>query len=94
MDFCVLELGANWRNLRAMANPGTSSRRLGEQAKIRYGAIAFWAVVAALMIARVLLLDVSKISPGQGSALTSAPGAVTGAAATLAGRLLPGANAN
>jgi hypothetical protein len=96
MDFCVLDLGLIRRNLRGMSNPGATSRRLGEQEKIRYGAMAFWAVVAALMIARVLLLDVSKISPGQGSALTSipAPAAGSGAAATFASHLAPAVNAN
>ncbi|MGO9357607.1 MAG: hypothetical protein ACLP1D_08005 [Xanthobacteraceae bacterium] len=81
MDFCVLEPGAIWRNLRPMANPGATSPRRGEQRKIRYGAMAFWVVVAALMIARVLLLDVSKIRPGQGSALSSIPTAGTSTAA-------------
>jgi hypothetical protein len=81
MDFCVLEPSAIWRNLRAMANPGPTSPRLGEQQKIRYGAMAFWVLVAALMIARVLLLDVSKIRPGQGSALSSVPTADTSTAA-------------
>lgn len=35
--------------------------------------MAFWAVVVVLMVARVLLVDVSKIRPGQGSALSPQP---------------------
>lgn len=30
---------------------------------VRYGAIAFWTVVAGLILARVLLVDVAKLRP-------------------------------
>jgi hypothetical protein len=74
MDFCILDPWPFWRILRPMANPGVTSKSFGEQDKIRYGAIAFWAVVAVLMIARVLLLDPSRIHPEQGSGLAPTAG--------------------
>jgi len=51
----------------------------GNQSTVRYGAMAFWAVVVVLLVARVLLLDVSKIRPGQGSALSPKPAIDTSA---------------
>jgi hypothetical protein len=36
----------------------------GERGKIFYGAVAFWIVVAGLLTARVLLLDMDKVRAG------------------------------
>jgi hypothetical protein len=54
----------------------------GERNKVRYAAMAFWTIVVVLMAARVLLLDVSKIRPGQGSALSPKPSIDTAAETT------------
>ena len=54
---------------------------VGEHNRIRYGAMAFWAVVVVLLVARVLLVDVSKIRPGQGSGLSPQPAVDTSATA-------------
>ena len=38
-----------------------------------YGAVAFWLVVACLLVARITLLDPSKLHPGYGVFASDAP---------------------
>jgi hypothetical protein len=62
MDIYVLELffafGAFYRLL---INLDLGSCMTDERGRIWYGAVAFWIVVAGLMTARVMLLDLDKI---------------------------------
>ena len=56
------DLGAWAEQTLAAAKPDTRF--------VRYGAIAFWAVVAGLLLARVLLVDVTKLRPEASATVT------------------------
>jgi hypothetical protein len=86
MDFCLLAPMPFRSNFAAMSRPAALSGKIGERDRIRYGAMAFWAVVVVLVVARVTLLDLSKIRPGQGSDL--APGPSVGASASVPPKIL------
>jgi hypothetical protein len=41
--------------------------------RMLYGALAFWLVVACLLVARIMLLDPSKLHPGYAVSASDAP---------------------
>jgi hypothetical protein len=49
------------------------SRMTEGKARMWYGALAFWLVVACLLVARIILLDPSKLHPSYAVSASDAP---------------------
>ena len=63
MDICVLELSPIRSILPSMSTINMGNGMTGERDRVWYGAVAFWILVAGLMTARVMLVDVGKLHP-------------------------------
>lgn len=63
-----------------MSTINTGNGMTGERDKVWYGAVGFWILVAGLMTARVMLVDVSKLHPANSLAETAPISATTVAA--------------